>query len=157
MDYVLSRRRIIRKIRFNSHLSNVVCNSFAAFNCQLHNIFQNVNWELESIDSQEQKKGVEHIKILCINLIQVKGFEFSLYMKMFLNQFLYLQSMKHGHTNLMVCSRVRHKWDTDARWISVRHVSNTRPFVSHLKKYYFSAQICVRYAQTWLEYASDTT
>ena len=54
--------------------------------------------------------------------------------------------MKHGHTKLMVCLRVRHKWDTDARWTPVRHVSDTRFYVSYLKNIIF-----------WLGHASDTT
>ena len=58
----------------------------------------------------------------------------------------FYQPMKHGHTKLMVCPRVRHKWDTDARWTPVRHVSDTRFYVSHLKNIIF-----------WLGHASDTT
>ena len=46
-------------------------------------------------------------------------------------------SMKYGHTKLMVCPRVRHKWDADTRWILVRQVSDTQSYVSYLKKYYF--------------------
>ena len=54
--------------------------------------------------------------------------------------------MKYRHTNLMVCSRVRHKWDIDARWITVRHISDMWFYVSHLKNIIFR-----------LEHTSDTT
>ena len=54
--------------------------------------------------------------------------------------------VKHGHTKLMVCPRVRHKWDTDARWTSVQHVFDTRSYLFHLKNIIFR-----------LGHASDTT
>ena len=60
--------------------------------------------------------------------------------------------MKHGHTKLVVCLRVRHKWDTDTRWTSVRHVSDTRSYVSHLKNIIFR----LRHASDTTKYASDT-
>ena len=60
-------------------------------------------------------------------------------------------TMKHRHTKLMVCPRVRHKWDTDSRWTLVRHVSDTQSYVSHLKNIIFQ----LRHDWIWLGHASD--
>ena len=45
--------------------------------------------------------------------------------------------MKHRHTNLMIYPCIRYKWDIDARWILVQHVSDTRSYVSYLKNIIF--------------------
>ena len=72
--------------------------------------------------------------------------------------------MKHGHTKLMVCPRVRHKWDTDACWTPVRHVFDTRSYVSHLKNIIFrlghesdTTEYGSDTRRTWLGRVSDTT
>ena len=63
-----------------------------------------------------------------------------------------LITMKHGHTKLMVCPRVRHKWDTDARWTLVRHVSDTRSYVFNLKTIIFR----LGHISDTTEHGSDT-
>ena len=40
--------------------------------------------------------------------------------------------MKHGHIKLVVCVRVRHKWDTDGRWTPVQHVSDLKNIIFRL-------------------------
>ena len=69
--------------------------------------------------------------------------------------FAVLQAMKHGHTKLIVCTRVWHKWDTDARWTPVRHVSDTRSYVSHLKNIIFRLGHASDMRRTRLECTSD--
>ena len=70
--------------------------------------------------------------------------------------------MKHGHIKLMVCPHVQHKWDTDARWTLVRHMSDTRSYVSYLKNIIFrfeNVSNTIEYSldtcRTWLGRASD--
>ena len=58
--------------------------------------------------------------------------------------------MKHGHTKLVVCPHVRHKWDTDADWIPVRHMFDTRSYVSNLKNIIFQ----LGHASDTIEYGS---
>ena len=74
--------------------------------------------------------------------------------------------MKYRHTKLMVCPCVRHKWDIDTCWTPVRHVSDTRSYVSHLKNIIFwfghtsnttEYGLCVGHDWTRLKYSQNTT
>ena len=66
--------------------------------------------------------------------------------------FNYLYAMKYGHTKLIVCPHVWHKWDTNARWTPVRHVSDMRSYMSHLKNIIFRLGC----ASNMTGYSSDT-
>ena len=61
-----------------------------------------------------------------------------------------LIAMKHGHTKLVVCPHVWHKWDTDADWIPVLHMFDTRSYVSNLKNIIFR----LGHASDTIEYGS---
>ena len=64
--------------------------------------------------------------------------------------------MKHGHTKLMVCLRVRtqvgHRHALDASTTRVRHAVLRVTF----KKYYLSTRTRVGHNRIWLGHAPDT-
>ena len=75
--------------------------------------------------------------------------------------------MKYGHTKLIICPYVWYKWDTDACWTPIWHVSDTRFYVFYLKILSFgldmrrtkssmartSVKHCSKAHQTWLDTA----
>ena len=54
--------------------------------------------------------------------------------------------MKHGHTKLIVCLCVQHKWDADGHWTPIPMCLTCGSYVSHFKNIIFR-----------LGYVSDTT